>query len=148
MHERLYIRKLASAAAISLAGLTALTGCSSGSQPQAKSECIGVGFGSEKGGPGLIGVDVHPIFKTNDEVATKVFGSVVAGNDKGELITNSPVFANAGEFALSWNETDKNIQTTTVKIEALVAGRPQLQTCPETSMHFDPNTNNITPTYK
>lgn len=148
MHESLKLKRLASIAAISLAGVTALTGCSGGNHSQAKSECVAVGFSSAKGGSGLIGIDVYPLLRANDERPTKVFGKVVGGNDKGEPVTDSTAFAGAGEFSLSWDETSHAIQSATVEVAAVVAGNPKVIDCPKTTLHFDPKTNNIQPTYK
>lgn len=132
-------------------GIAALTGCSSG-ESNAKlkptSDCIAVGFGSNKGGPGLIEVNVYPILKDH-VVAARVSGEVIGGNDKGVVIRdNSVAFAGTGEFLFSWDDTTKAIQTAEVTVAAEVAGKAQLQICPVTTLHLDPTNLYLSPTYK
>ncbi len=130
-------------------GMAALTGCSSGeSSPKPTSDCIAVGFGSDKGGPGLIEVNVYPILK-DQAVAARVSGEVIGGNDKGAAIRdNSAAFAGTGEFLFSWDDTTKAIQTAEVTVAAEVAGKAQLQICPVTTLHLDPTNLYLSPTYK
>ena len=142
-----YKRNIAKGLAV-LAGVAALNGCGANSNTNKASECIGVGFGSAKGGPGLIAVNVYPILK-DGFAATRVTGEVTGGNDKGAVIKdNSAVFAGAGEFFFSWDNSATAVQTSTVEVSAVVAGKDQLQKGPTTTMRFDPTTTSLSPTYK
>lgn len=151
MIERFGYRRAVTAGVIVATGVAALFGCTaseSGTKATNGSECIAVGFGSDKGGPGLIGVNVYPILR-DDAVATEVSGKVISGNDKGAIIKdNSAVFAGSGEFLFSWDGTTQTIQTSKVAVAAEIAGRAQLQECPETTLRFDPTTYSLSPTYK
>ena len=152
MIEALRNKKNIALSVAAAVGLAALAGCTSARSTPApkKSEsiCIKVGFGSAKGGPGLLDMDVYPILKPG-YVASNVTGEVISGNDTGvKIVDNSSVFAGSGEFPFSWDTNSVNMQSATVRVSAEVAGMPQLQACPDTTLHFNPTNFDISPTYK
>jgi hypothetical protein len=75
-----------------------------------------------------------------------ITGEVVRGNDKGATIsTKLDDFPGAGEFAFTWNESSHKTQDATVSLSVESPGYAQLQQCPETTLHFDPNNFQVSP---
>ncbi|HET7320047.1 MAG TPA: hypothetical protein VFI84_00500 [Candidatus Saccharimonadales bacterium] len=129
-------------------GSTMLAGCSSGHEKNT-SLCTNVGFGSLKGGPGSIIMDVYPMVKPGNNVEYG-FGMVVEGNDKGEPIqwNNNGAASPHGEFVFSFDPNTKRVQSSKVEFSVIVDTTGQTQECPTTTVKFDQSRDLITPTYK
>lgn len=126
------------------AGSLPLSAAASAHNIKASSVCKGIEFAAPKGGPGIIDVEVFPVTRGH-VVASLVMGKVIKGNDKGALISSSTNFPGAGEFSLTWDETSHKTQNATVSLSLEVPGHAQLQECPDTTLHFDPNSFHISP---
>jgi hypothetical protein len=112
--------------------------------------CKSVEFDAPHGGPGLAEVEVFPIVKNNMFAEGTVQGKVIKGNDKGAIIhnsTDSQDIGIAGEFTLTWDESSHKTQEATIAVSVEVPGRSQLQECPDTTLHFNPNTGHVSPAY-
>ena len=112
----------------------------------AKSDCTGLVFNMPKGGPGASVVDVYPVLK-GIVAPEEMSGEVVRGNDKGELLANPPGSESSvvDQFYFTYNPNSTATQYATVSAEVAIAGNPRLQVCPDTTLHFNPITNDWGP---
>lgn len=133
--------------AVSLATSLALgtAACSESPLKDRQTTCTGLEFTAPKGGPGAVQIDVFPIFNRNfgDASYMQVAGKIVSGNDKGQLLYESPDRNGQGQFTFTWDSRNTSIQTSVVRANVQFLGDDYA--CRDTLLQFDPVSNAVTP---
>jgi hypothetical protein len=135
------------AASILAASPLALKAHDTSHHPKITSICKGLEVDTQKGGPGVIEMDVIPTFNKAG-IDEYMKGSVIRGNDKGENFTDVNNLPGESEFEFTWNTNDsRRTQAAKIAASIVVPGLAELQRCPDTTIHYNPSTGYYSPAF-